>query len=522
MLAGAHRLLWTFYCTVLLLLSIMKRNVVAEEPKAGQSSERQRRRTSDRIACSAAEPTPTLVVPDLHTWIYKTYYMDNTPAQYAGQVVNYRKLNRTITHLVVQYPHAEDEDEKGNFDVPLQSDWELIEEGDPGHHIRPYQTSVAALKQAKLQDPEVLERRKNASRRFLSTWLQRARLAYRPLLCLGRADAEKKSQRAKQMDIDIEHQRKASWEDEWTDKENEERFYEFSVMALLRAFFKWLSVSAYSAMNPRSANCIEAIALLQAYSTANSAVAAAVKAKNSQYNRPPIVATLAPNKLEQFCDLGEFHKNLVVEDAAAGDSAFYSLVLRHESRVMEAMGESLRPAVLQASSVNGQLQGAGKNTSRARRLARSRYAAHSTPCLTPLLSLVRSLTHPKVDVPEHKERLYTYFPLLADSLQHLADPKYFGDTLLAFTAEVTRNLAHEEARALSSDYGLTGGKQMALDLDRAMFQSKLGKNPMPRFDAASEVPVSNVTSADNFGHKVQHRELRPEQQRADERPVVHH
>ena len=125
MLAGAHRLLWTFYCTVLLLLSIMKRNVVAEEPKAGQSSERQRRRTSDRIACSAAEPTPTLVVPDLHTWIYKTYYMDNTPAQYAGQVVNYRKLNRTITHLVVQYPHAEDEDEKGNFDVPLQSDWEL-------------------------------------------------------------------------------------------------------------------------------------------------------------------------------------------------------------------------------------------------------------------------------------------------------------------------------------------------------------------------------------------------------------
>ena len=52
-------------------------------------------------------------MPDLHTWIYKTYYMDNTPAQYAGQVVNYRKLNRTITHLVVQYPHAEDEDEKG-------------------------------------------------------------------------------------------------------------------------------------------------------------------------------------------------------------------------------------------------------------------------------------------------------------------------------------------------------------------------------------------------------------------------
>ena len=107
-------------------------------------------------------------MPDLHTWIYKTCYTQNTPAQYAGQVVNYRKLNRTITHLVVQYPHAEDEYKKKYFDIPLHSDWELIEEGDLGHHIRPYQTSVAALKQMKLQDPEALERRKNASRRFLS------------------------------------------------------------------------------------------------------------------------------------------------------------------------------------------------------------------------------------------------------------------------------------------------------------------------------------------------------------------
>ena len=52
-----------------------------------------------------------------------------------------------------------------------------------------------------------------------------------------------------------------SWDGAWTDKENEERFYEFSVMALLRTFLKWLSVSAYSAMNPRSANCAETIAL---------------------------------------------------------------------------------------------------------------------------------------------------------------------------------------------------------------------------------------------------------------------
>ena len=122
-----------------------------------------------------------------------------------------------------QYPHAEDEYKKKYFDIPLHSDWELIEEGDPGHHIRPYQTSVAALKQAKLQDPEVLERRKNASRRFLSTWLQRARLAYRPLLCLRGADAEKKGQLAKQMDIDIERQRQESWDDNWTEKENEGR-----------------------------------------------------------------------------------------------------------------------------------------------------------------------------------------------------------------------------------------------------------------------------------------------------------
>ena len=39
-----------------------------------------------------------------------------------------------------------------------------------------------------------------------------------------------------------------SWDGAWTDKENEERIYEFSVMALLRTFFKWLSVSAYVAM----------------------------------------------------------------------------------------------------------------------------------------------------------------------------------------------------------------------------------------------------------------------------------
>ena len=443
----------------------MKRNKVAEESRTAQSSERQRRRTSGRTSFGAAEPTPALVVPGLRTWIYTTYYINNTPAQYAGRVVNYRKLDRTITHVVVHYPHAQDEDEKGDFDIPLNADWVPIEGGDPGHHIRPYQTSAAALKEAKLKDIAALERRKNASLRFLSTWLPHARLAYRPLLCLGKADAEKKRQRAKQLDMDIDEQRKKSWDDAWTDKQNEERSYEFHAMVLLRALFKWLSVLAYSGMDPRSANCADSIALLQAYSTANGAVAAAVKAKNIQYNRPPIVATLAPNKLGQFCDLGEFHKNLVEEDMEAGDSDFYSLVLRHEARLMEAMGQSLRTSFLQAASVNGQLQGTGKNTSRARRLAQSRGAANSTPSLAPLLALVRSLTHPKSDVLEHEGRVKTYFPLMADSLQNLSDPKYFGDIQLEFTKDVTRNLSHEEARALSREYGMTGGKQMALNLD---------------------------------------------------------
>ena len=176
-------------------------------------------------------------------------------------------------------------------------------------------------------------------------------------------------------------------------------------MALLRAFFKWLSVSAYSAMNPRSANCAETIALLKAYSTANKAVAAAMKAKNGQYNRPPIIATLGSNKLRQFCELGNFHKNLVEEDEAAGDSDFYSLLTRHEARIMEAIGFSLRLPFLQAASVNGQLQGTGKNTSRALRLAQSRDAANSIPSLAPLLALARSLTHPKSDVLEREERI---------------------------------------------------------------------------------------------------------------------
>ena len=285
-----------------------------------------KRRASDRNSTGGGagpQSVPTGDVPDLGSWIYVTFWQQNKPLQYAGKVQNYRKQTREITHLVVEFPRGTEEDPP--IDVPLTGPWELIGAGDPGHFIRPYETSDVAARQALLRDPSWLMSRRQAAARFLSVWVPSARSSLRPLVCLGRRDADEKERRRQRLESDIEQRRESLYNGAWSHDENESVFFEHGAMVTLKSFFKWLSVFAYSKLDPRSRSPAPTIALLRNYAVAYQSVRSAVTAKNIQYQRPPIVSTIGVNKIGSFVKLGDFHRSLVEEGCSHPDHHFHAL-----------------------------------------------------------------------------------------------------------------------------------------------------------------------------------------------------